>query len=58
MLAVESLQGEVPLIKQDWTYSCSFPEDLLKGPCSRTCEPGDSALPAHVWLLLLSLTFC
>lgn len=58
MLAVESLQGEDTLIKQDWTHRCCFPEDLLKGPCGRTWEPGDSALPAHVWLLLLSLTFC
>lgn len=39
---------------------CCFPEDLLKGACSRTWHPGDSALCArhHSWRLLLPLTSC
>lgn len=52
MLPGDLMQGEDALIRQDWTHGCCFPEDPLKGPCSRTWEAGDSALPAHVWLLL------
>lgn len=47
-------QGGDALSKPDSKQRCRFPEDLLKGACSRTREPGDSAPRArpHGWRLL------